>query len=145
IDVYEWRANGAGGCAVEAGCIDLISSGRSAGDDYLFAMTPNGSDVFFQSGDVLLPEDPDGTPSIYDPRGNGGLPPPPHPLPACEGDACQAAAPGSPPLPGAGGSTSAVPQDEGNVHGRAHIGKKGKQKKKKKRHGNRRRGHGGPR
>ncbi|HWA52618.1 MAG TPA: hypothetical protein VG816_00450 [Solirubrobacterales bacterium] len=141
IDVYEWRGEGTAGCEREAGCIDLISSGRSAGDDYLFAMTPSGSDVFFQSGDALLPQDTDSTPSIYDARVAGGFPQPPPPPPACEGDACQAATPGPPALPGAGGATSAVPQGEGNVH--PHVRKKGKHKKKRKRHGGRRRGHRG--
>jgi hypothetical protein len=136
IDVYEWESSGVGGCALKTGCISLISSGRSAGNDYLYAMTPTGSDVFFQSGDTLLPEDADGTPSIYDARVGGGFAPPPTALPPCGGEACQGPSGAPPVLPGAGGSTSAVPQGEGNVKARGHA----KKHKKKHRHGKKRRG-----
>ncbi|HXR29755.1 MAG TPA: hypothetical protein VN752_01270, partial [Solirubrobacterales bacterium] len=88
-DVYEWQAQGSPGCDREAGCLGLISSGRSAGDDYLYAMTPDGSDVLFLSGDTLVPQDPDGLASIYDAREGGGFPPPPTLRPSCLGDACQ--------------------------------------------------------
>jgi hypothetical protein len=97
VDVYEWEANGNGTCSLPAGCTYLISSGRSTGNDYLYSMTPNGSDVFFMSGDTLVPQDADKTPSIYDARAPhelgeqvGFAPPPPPPV-ACLGEACQPA------------------------------------------------------
>ncbi len=90
-DVYGWRAQGTGGCKREAGCLALISGGKSASDDYLYAMTPNGSDVFFLSGDTLVPQDPDKTPSIYDARVGGGFPPPKPPPGDCLGEICQPA------------------------------------------------------
>jgi len=95
VDVYEWEAGGTGGCEREAGCVSLISSGRSAGDDYLYAMTPSGSDVFFLSGDTLVPQDSDATPSIYDARVGGGFAQPTVPG-GCLGEGCQpvVAAPG---------------------------------------------------
>ena len=89
IDVYEWQAPGTGGCSLGAGCIHLISGGRSHGDDYLYAMTPDGHDVFFESGDLLTTEDRDATPSIYDARVGGGFPFAPAPPGECLGEACQ--------------------------------------------------------
>ncbi len=93
IDVYEWEAFGSGGCERGAGCISLISFGQSAGDDYLYAMTPDGHDVLFLSGDKLLHRDPDGTPSIYDARVDGGVPEEEGGLKPCLGDACQPVVP----------------------------------------------------
>lgn len=89
IDVYEWEAEGAGGCAREGGCIRLISGGRSFGDDYLYAATPDGSNVFFESGDLLVPQDLESTPSIYDARVGGGFPAPAPPPDECLGETCQ--------------------------------------------------------
>lgn len=134
IDVYEWRSAGAEGCQAKAGCIDLISSGQSAGDDYLYAVTPSGSDVFFQSGDTLLSEDLDGTPSIYDARVGGGFPSTPAPPPPCAGQACQGSPPAPPALPGAGGSTSASRQGDGNVQRRHPKKHRKKHRHKKHRH-----------
>lgn len=90
-DVYEWRAPASGGCTRPPGCLALISSGRSASEDYLYAMTPDGSDVLFLSGDTLVPQDPDGTPSLYDAREGGGFPAPAPPPGECLGEACQPA------------------------------------------------------
>jgi DNA-binding beta-propeller fold protein YncE len=97
-DVYEWEAQGAGGCKRNVGCLSLISGGRSSEDDYLYAMTPDGHDVFFLSGDALVPRDLDKTPSIYDARVEGGVPAPVPPASECLGEVCQpaVAAPDSP-------------------------------------------------
>ncbi len=73
VDVYEWEAQGRGGCVREAGCLSLISSGHDSGTDYLYAAKPDGSDVFFVSSDLLAPQDADGTPSVYDARVGGGF------------------------------------------------------------------------
>jgi hypothetical protein len=94
-DVYEWEAAGEGDCSRQGGCVTLISSGTSSSDDHLYAMTPSGSNVFFASGDLLVAEDSDATPSIYDARIGGGAPEPPTPPQDCVGEACQPA--GSPP------------------------------------------------
>ena len=89
-DVYEWQAPGAGGCARPSGCISLISAGQSASPDYLYAVTPNGSDVFIRTADSLLPSDTDGgVPSIYDARVGGGFAEPPPRSGECLGEACQ--------------------------------------------------------
>ena len=91
VDVYEWEAEGAGNCLREAGCISLISSGKGTEDNYLYAMTPDGHDVFFLGGDTLVPQDPSKTQSIYDARVEGGFPTPSAPAGECLGEACQPA------------------------------------------------------
>jgi hypothetical protein len=97
VDIYEWVEDGAGACTAPGGCVYLISGGQSGTDDYLYAMSPDGNDVFFETGDTLVPQDPDRTPSIYDaraPHESGeavGFPPPPTPPTECLGEACQPA------------------------------------------------------
>jgi hypothetical protein len=99
-DVYEWEAPGKGTCTESSsafqpqagGCIYLISGPRSASDDYLYGMTPHGSDAVFLSGDLLSFEDHDKTPSLYDARIGGGFPEPPPIAGECLGEACQPAA-----------------------------------------------------
>ncbi len=91
LDVYEWETEKTGGCDRNDGCLSLISYGRSTADDYLYAMTPDGQDVFFLSGDTLASEDPDGIPSIYDARIAGGFPSAIPSEDACLDEACQPA------------------------------------------------------
>ncbi len=94
-DVYEWEAEGQGGCAAAKGCLRLISSGHSSGRSYLYAMTPNGHDVFIRTADNLVPQDKNqGVPAIYDAREGGGFPVA-APAAGCEGEACQG--PSTPP------------------------------------------------
>lgn len=88
LDVYEWRSSGTPSCDRPAGCISLVSGGTSSYDDYLYGMTPDGHDVFFQSADLLVPQDTDTTPSIYDARLGGGFPVQAAPQP-CQGNDCQ--------------------------------------------------------
>jgi hypothetical protein len=103
-DVYVWEEQGEGGCVVQGGCVHLISSGQSATDDYLYAMTPDGSDVFFETGDLLVAEDKDSTPSVYDARIGGGAPAPEQQASECLGEACQPSVPA--PVPITPGSAS---------------------------------------
>lgn len=86
-DVYEWEASGAGSCAREVGCVNLVSSGRGAEASSFVDASSNGSDAFFLTEASLVPTDP-GSYDVYDARENGGFPVPATPVP-CQGDACQ--------------------------------------------------------
>jgi hypothetical protein len=103
-DVYEWQRGesreecdeeGAELFAASAGgCLSLISSGQSSIDSDIADVSSDGSDVFIRTAASLLPQDP-GLVDIYDVRIDGGLPGPPGPPAACEGEACQG--PSAPP------------------------------------------------
>ncbi len=92
-DVYEYQPRGIGGCAKEAGCDALISSGRSKDESVLIEASADGSDVFFFTSERLTGQDIDHVNDVYDAHvcsAEVPCPPPsPPPAPACEGDACQ--------------------------------------------------------
>jgi DNA-binding beta-propeller fold protein YncE len=96
-DIYEWEAPGAGGCteatytysALNQGCLDLISSGKSARKAEFVDASPSGTDVFFSYQQSLVGQDSDKLVDIYDARVGGGFAPPPPPPPICEAEACQ--------------------------------------------------------
>ncbi len=101
VDVYQWEAEGAGGCDAgdsrfapsAAGCIELISTGTSDFESEFAEASVTGDDVFIYTNSGLVPSDY-GLRDIYDARIGGGLPLPPE-APECVGDACQ----GIPPAP----------------------------------------------
>ena len=117
-DVYQWEQAGAGTCTAASpsyspangGCVDLISSGRSAGDSGFVDASPSGADVFFTTASSLLPQDP-GLVDVYDARAGGGLPAPEGAPPSCEGESCQP----SPQAPGARTPASSAFHGPGNV------------------------------
>jgi hypothetical protein len=96
-DIYEWEAPGTGSCSEAAytysaqnqGCVDLISSGKSARGAEFVDASPSGNDVFFTSQESLVGQDTDDLVDIYDARVGGGFAPPPPPPPICEAEACQ--------------------------------------------------------
>ncbi|HET8863883.1 MAG TPA: hypothetical protein VFM94_11620 [Solirubrobacterales bacterium] len=103
-DVYEWeRGSSQEDCekskgaeiyvSSAGGCLSLISSGQDLVNATFVDADLDGSDVFIRTGESLLSRDP-GLVDIYDARIGGGFPPPAHPEPECEGEACQ-----SPPPP----------------------------------------------
>ncbi|MGC1166408.1 MAG: hypothetical protein WA862_09885 [Solirubrobacterales bacterium] len=119
-DVYEWqRAASQEECEERGaelfvpsagGCLSLISTGQSPSDSEIADASPDGSNVFIRTASSLLPQDP-GQVDVYDARVNGGLPQPPSPPAACEGEACQGPlAPPNDPTP-----ASAAFQGAGNV------------------------------
>ena len=59
-------------------------------------MSADGHDVFFVSGDLLVPRDQEAAPSIYDARVDGGEAPEAAPSEPCQGEACQPATPAPP-------------------------------------------------
>lgn len=108
-DVYEWEAQGAGGCSRVNGCIGPISSGRGADGATFLDASGDGSDAFFLTDASLLNQDLGGT-DVYDARVGGGFPEPAPPIP-CVGDDCQALPPPpEDPTPGTGFFT-----EEGNL------------------------------
>jgi hypothetical protein len=110
IDPYEWRADGVDGCALERGCLALLSSGTDTSDSYFMDASANGSNVFILTRQQLVGWDIDQNYDLYDARVDGGFPEPPSQSPACAGDDCQGPAavapallaPGSASISGAG-------------------------------------------
>jgi hypothetical protein len=110
VDVYEWEADGSGGCRVPRGCLSLISSGQGEVDSHIYSMSADGRDVFFTTQERLVSTDIAGSPSIYDAREGGGISEPTAATP-CQGDACQGVGSEGPALPtpattGAGGGNA---------------------------------------
>jgi hypothetical protein len=130
-DVYGWEEQGFGGCQVPAGCIGLISSGRSAFANYLFGVSGDGRDVFFWSGDELTAEDTSDTPSIYDARIGGGFAAPVGDVP-CRGEACQGGFAPAPSLPAP--ISSAVTAGNLRPHHGHHAKRKGHHRKHHRKH-----------
>ncbi len=134
-DVYQWEEASLGGdCEsgdtsyVEAsgGCVDLISSGKDPDDSRFLDASATGSDVFFTTGESLVPQDP-GSFDVYDARVGGGFPSPPV-KEACDGESCQ---PQAPPPPAGADSVTSTFHGTGNRAPRTHC-PKGKRKVRKK-------------
>jgi hypothetical protein len=87
LDVYEWEAQGVGGCTRPGGCVNLVSSGRAEGGATFVDASADGADAFFLTDGSLVKADP-GSVDLYDARVGGGFPEPEEPL-ICEGNACQ--------------------------------------------------------
>jgi hypothetical protein len=80
-DVYQWRD----------GTLSLISTGHAVEASTLLAATPSGKDIFFKTGEKLVPggQEP-GRYGIYDARVEGGLASQQAPPSAeCTGESCQ--------------------------------------------------------
>jgi hypothetical protein len=87
-DVYQWEARGEGGCAIQPGCLDLISSGRATEGATFIDASVDGQDAYFLTNESLVGADT-GSIDLYDARAAGGFPEAPKPIP-CVADACQA-------------------------------------------------------
>jgi hypothetical protein len=80
-DVYEYDSL--------TGELHLISGGDSKFGSYFNDASPDGSNVFFVTGERLTGWDVDGSVDLYDARIDGGVPDPVPPAPGCVGDTCQ--------------------------------------------------------
>ncbi len=101
-NIYEWEADGAGGCVEAAGCVWLISDGRDLAEGegptasavQLKGVDATGSNVLFTTADPLVGQDRDTQRDFYDARIDGGFPAPAT-ISVCEtGDTCH-----EPPIP----------------------------------------------
>jgi hypothetical protein len=105
-DAFEWETQGAGTCGPESpnlspgtgDCLSLISTGSSAFASSLLGVSADGTDAYFFTRDILVPQDENGTlVKIYDARVGGGFPYTAPPPPCKASDECHGA--GSPPPP----------------------------------------------
>lgn len=80
VDIYWWRA----------GQLDLVSRGHGKENSFYASVTPDGSSVFFYTGEQLVSQDVDDAQDLYVARVGGGLPKqnPPLPEPPCFGEGC---------------------------------------------------------
>jgi hypothetical protein len=117
-DVYEYEPASVGGCAVETGCVALVSSGLGSGESSFMDASASGDDVFLLTGDRLVSQDADTSLDLYDAHVCSAASPclqtPAVAPPACDtGDACKAA---PSPQPGVfGDPASATFTGAGNV------------------------------
>lgn len=139
-DVYEWEEEGTGNCDRPGGCVFLISSGESARDNFLYAHSTSGDDVFFATTDRLSGSDGGAASSIYDAKVGGGFPEPPG-QEVCVADGCrpQVTSPPAMTVPSAPtpGADDQVPQPKAKhcPKGKRKVKKNGKVRCVKKKQG----------
>ena len=139
-DVYEWEATGIGTCSPTAsgysaqagGCVTLISSGRSTTNSEFVDADPSGKNVFFATGESLVPQDP-GLIDIYDARQEGGFASPAGTPAECEGQGCQAQSAALSP-PSFGSAALVGPGNVNAKHKKHHKKGRPKHRKVKKKH-----------
>jgi hypothetical protein len=112
-DVYRWKASQG---------VALISTGRSSRPSLIRGIDSSGDNVFFSTGERLVPDGQEaGVPGVYVARVGGGFPASPEAPAPCAGDACQGQP--SPPrgdtVPGSGSGSSPGNVDQGQ---RSSIG-----------------------
>ncbi len=104
LDVYEWEAQGRGGCELVQGCVHLISSGEDPAPSFFLGESPyftssgekiEAGNVFFGTHAKLVPQDTDTAGDLYDARvcepekGDPCIQAPSGRTGQCEGAACQ--------------------------------------------------------
>lgn len=102
-NVYEYEPGEVGGCDSQAGCVGLVSSGKSEHESVFLDASENGDDVFFLTADNLVPQDTDTNFDVYDAHVcESASPCPSAPEPAqgeCASEGCQGRAAAPPALP----------------------------------------------
>jgi hypothetical protein len=118
-NVYEWEADGEGGCessAQDEGCLYLISSGTSNEQSYFGDASANGDDVFFFTRQELVPSSEGGNFVVYDAHEclvHEACEETPHVNAAeCTGEGCATSPYSTPPVPDL---LSAAPAGSGNL------------------------------
>jgi hypothetical protein len=117
LDVFEWEAQGTGGCALAQGCVHLIGSGEDRAPSYFLGASPDGHNVFFGTHARLVPQDTDTAGDLYDARicepqnGNPCIQPASGRTGQCAGAACQ----NQPPLPLAQAPATLTLASSGNL------------------------------
>jgi hypothetical protein len=121
------------------GEVSLISDGHdiSGSGSTLLGADESGEDVFFTSGEPLVPQDGDTQPDIYDARIGGGFPPAAVGQ-SCSEDACQgplagALQPAMPPTASSAGEGEAPTASGPSVKTKAHP-KRPKPRKRRRKH-----------
>ncbi len=132
-DVYEFEPGGVGSCGSEAGCVRLISAGRSSIDSNFFAADPSGKNVFFTGRDKLVAADKDDLVDLYDAREGGGFPPDVGAA-ECQGEAClPSVSPPNDPTPASAGFKGPGNPATGKGSGRCPKGRHAVKRKGKAR------------
>ena len=120
LEVYEWAApeTPGTGCAkggpnyspLNAGCIYLISTGKSEFPSLFADASASGNDVFFFTRQQLVGQDKDGLQDVYDARVGGGLASqsPATVIPCESTEACHGPVQTPPSEPSSGGSATFV-------------------------------------
>jgi hypothetical protein len=129
-DVYEFEPGGVGDCTAQAGCVRLISGGRSGFDSNFLAADPSAENIFLTSRDQLVRADKDALIDLYDAREDGGFPPSVA-AGECQGEAClPSVSPPNDPTPASAGLEGAgnVPKARSKrcPKGRHALKRKGK-------------------
>ncbi len=139
-DVYQWEAQGSGGCDAEdpafapssGGCLSLVSTGKSGNPSEFLDASPSGEDVFFTTLSSLASADY-GLVDVYDARVGGGFPDEQPPAVECEGEACQsppsppqAPTPASSAYEGPGNALAPGPAKRGCAKGKRRVTRKGR-------------------
>ncbi len=133
-NVYEYEPDEVGSCGSVAGCVSLISSGKSSGESAFVDSSASGGDVFFLTGSRLAPQDYDNNYDMYDAHVCTASVPcltvPQALPPSCEtSDSCKAPPPLQPAIFGA--PASATFSGAGNVMPQASKATVKKRPKKK--------------
>jgi hypothetical protein len=149
LDVYEWVADGVGACQkgssayspLNAGCLYLISTGKSEFPSLFADASASGDDVFFFTREPLVGQDKDKLQDVYDARVGGGLasqnPRPTNPcvgVESCRTPSSPSPAETSPATPNFIGPTNQK-QKHKPQKAKRHKAKKRKHKGKGKKHG----------
>jgi hypothetical protein len=157
-DVYEYEPEGVGSCtsatasgsvaysAQAKGCIGLLSSGESSRESLFIDASESGGDVFIFTDDKLVPQDGEGSYSVYDAHECTAAAPCPtstvQPPPCTTSDSCKPAptpqpaiygAPASATFSGAGNVTAGVPSTSPRACPKDRTLRKGNCVKSKKR------------